>query len=147
LPLRVLLDTNLLISYLLAPHAAERTVTQAIQHAFAGTFTLLAPEDLLAELERTLSTKPYLRQRITPDQAQSFVQALRDLAELLPPLPDPVPRVVRDPHDDYLLAAALFADADILVSGDDNLLALRAHLARPQILTAVAFLDLLATQP
>jgi putative PIN family toxin of toxin-antitoxin system len=144
LSLRVLLDTNLLISYLLAPQATERTIVQVVHHAFAGTFTLLLPEDLLAELEHTLSTRLYLRQRITPDQAHAFAQALRDLAELLPSLSEPLPRVVCDPHDDYLLASTLFADADVLVSGDADLLALREHLLRLRILTAAELLAILA---
>ena len=121
-------------------------MVQVVQHAFAGAFTLLVPADLLAELERTLSTKPYLRQRITLDQAHTFAQALRDLAELLPSITEPLPRVVREPHDDYLLASALFVDADVLVSGDADLLALREHLVRPRILLAAELLALLAPQ-
>jgi putative PIN family toxin of toxin-antitoxin system len=144
LSLRVLPDTNRLISFLLAPQATERTIVQVIQHAIAGTFTLLVPADLLAELERTLSIEPYLRQRITPDQAHTFAHALRDLAELLPSLSKPLPRVVCDRHDDYLLAATLFADADMLVSGDADLLTLREHLVRPRILTAAELLAMLA---
>lgn len=106
--------------------------------------TLLMPDDLLAELERTLGTKPYLKTRITPEQAHVFVTALRAIAELLPAIPEPLPRVVRDPHDDYLLAAAVFAEAEILVTGDDDLLALRPHLDHPRIMTAAEALALVS---
>lgn len=36
-------------------------------------------------------------------------------------IPDPIPAVIRDRDDDYLLAHALVGEADYLVTGDDDL--------------------------
>lgn len=147
MPLRVLVDTNLLVSFLLAPQATDRTIVEVIQHGWNGDYTLLMPEDLLDELGEKLATKPYLRQHISARQAQTFTQALRELAELLSPLPESIPRIVRDADDDYLLAAALYGEADVLVSGDLDLLALRERLAKPYIVSPAEFLQLLAAPP
>ena len=38
-----------------------------------------------------------------------------------------VPRVVRDADDDQVIAAALAAQADLIVSGDDDLLAIGSY--------------------
>ena len=51
---------------------------------------------------------------------------LSELAEVIvpPPLPQPV---CRDPDDDHVLACALAAQADLIVSGDADLLDLREY--------------------
>jgi hypothetical protein len=48
--------------------------------------------------------------------------------------------VCRDPNDDHVLAAALAADADYIVTGDADLLALRTY-QNIQIVTVRGFLD------
>jgi predicted nucleic acid-binding protein len=58
------------------------------------------------------------------------------------------PSLVRDPKDDYLLAAAAIANADVLVTGDRDLLDIRTLLKRPAIMTAPEFLQLIeSTEP
>ena len=51
---------------------------------------------------------------------------MRQLAEVIvpPPLPQPV---CRDPDDDHVLACALAAQSDLIVSGDADLLNLREY--------------------
>jgi uncharacterized protein len=50
----------------------------------------------------------------------------------------PTIRVVRDPNDDLILAAAIVAKAEYLVTRDDDLLSLGKH-KRITILTPEAF--------
>jgi predicted nucleic acid-binding protein len=61
----------------------------------------------------------------------------------VPALSGIAPALVRDPKDDYLLAAATIADADVLVTGDRDLLDIRQLLKRPAIMTAPEFLQVL----
>ena len=49
------------------------------------------------------------------------------------------PVIVRDPDDDAVLACALSAEAEIIVSGDDDLLELKEHQGI-RILTATELL-------
>ena len=108
-----------------------------------GFFTVLLPSELLDEFYRTITTKPYLVDRIDPRQALAFIGTMRDVATLLTPLSQPAPPVVRDPNDDSLLAHALAAQADYLVTGDADLLALGNEVAPLRILSPADFVRLL----
>ena len=55
-------------------------------------------------------------------------------------IPDELPRVVRDPQDDYLIACALAGEADFILSGDKDLLVLKT-VGKTQIVTARNFLE------
>ena len=56
---------------------------------------------------------------------RSSVEALGELATLVVDLPEVT--VVRDPADDHIIACALAAEADYLVTRDKDLLSLGAH--------------------
>jgi predicted nucleic acid-binding protein len=55
-------------------------------------------------------------------------------------IPDELPRVVRDPKDDYLIACALSGAADFSISGDQGVLDLNM-IGRIQIVSARYFVD------
>lgn len=131
---RVLLDTNVLISYLLRPDA-ESAVGTLLRAFLAGRFVLLLPEALLEELVVTVREKPPLAQRIPVDELQTLVTLLRQFGETVPRIRRPIPQVTRDPKDDYLLAYALVGATDYLVSGDKDLLALQGQVAGLQLVT------------
>ncbi|MGD8519119.1 MAG: putative toxin-antitoxin system toxin component, PIN family [Anaerolineae bacterium] len=58
-------------------------------------------------------------------------------------LPETIPRICRDPDDDWLIACAVVGEADvIIISGDDDLLALKRVRDIP-ILTAAQLLEML----
>lgn len=120
---RVLIDTNVLISYLLAPDS-DSTIARIVEAAFEGEYILLIPDALLTELSNTIKARKHLAKRISVEQAEEFVALLKAIAEALPEVSEPIPAVTRDPKDDYLLAYALFGRADYLVTGDDDLLVL-----------------------
>lgn len=62
---------------------------------------------------------------------------LAELADVIEPPPLPAP-VCRDPDDDELLALALTAQADLIVSGDDDLLVLGSFEGVPIVNAAEA---------
>lgn len=140
--MRVLVDTNVLISILLKP--SEGGAVRALFHAFvAGRFTLLLPEWLLNELTTTIQTKPRLAKRITTTQLNRFTTLLRASAEQIGEIETPIPVISRDPDDDYVLAYALVGNADYLVTGDKDLLALQGLIAGLEIVTPSQFVETL----
>lgn len=139
--MRVLLDTNVLVSYLLTPTAGG-SIGAIMDALMQGAFTLLVPPDLLAELERVATRKAHLAKRIHPDQLARLRDLLLAIGELLPAFEETIPAITRDRKDDYLLAYAFISAADYLVTGDDDLLVLD-KLGTLVILSPPAFAELL----
>jgi uncharacterized protein len=139
--MHVLLDANLIISYLLTP-GQSGTLPTLFQALFAGKFTVLWPEALLDEIVVTISRKPNLAKRIPVEQLQEAVALLQAVGEPVKRITLPIPQVSRDPKDDYLLAYAVVGQADYLVTGDKDLLALK-QIEGVTILTPADFVKLL----
>jgi len=120
--MRVVLDTNILVSSLLVQLGHPAAIYRAWHES---QFTLLTCEEQLDELRATLH-KPALAARIKPYKAGRLVNEIRELAETIASLP----RVKRspDPTDHYLLALCEAGRADYLVTGDKSgLLSLTRH--------------------
>lgn len=136
--MRVVLDTNILVSALMVQMGDPAAIYRAWQE---GYFTLLTCAEHLDELRATLR-KPAVAERIKPYKAGSLVNEMKKLAETIGPLP----RVERspDPTDDFLLALSEVGKADYLVTGDKSgLLALHHHKGT-QIVSARDFAALFA---
>jgi predicted nucleic acid-binding protein len=67
-----------------------------------------------------------------------FVALVAALSELIE-LPDAVPSICRDPEDDWVIACAVVSQADVIVSGDRDLLDL-GQVGGISFLTAREFL-------
>ncbi len=140
--MRVLVDTNVLISFLLNP--GEGGAIRSIFYALVeGKFTLLLPERFLDEMANTAQTKPRLAARISAERLNHFTALLRETEESVVEIKSLIPAVVRDPDDDYILAYALVGRADYLVTGDKDLLALSRQVPGLQILTPAQFVNAL----
>jgi len=136
--MRVVLDTNILISALLIQTGNPAAIYRGWQE---GHFTLLTCAELLDELRATLR-KPAIAERIRPYKAGGLVNELKKLAESV----DDLPRVrrSRDASDDFLLSLCEAGRADYLVTGDKSgLLALKHHKGT-RIVSARAFAALIA---
>jgi putative PIN family toxin of toxin-antitoxin system len=136
--MRVVLDTNIIVSALLAPAGKPAAI---IRIWLDGKFTLLTCAAHGDELRSTLE-KPRVAERIKPHKAGRLVNQVKKLAEDI----DPLPRVKRspDPTDDFLLALSEAGRADYLVTGDKSgLLALEQHKST-RIVSARAFAGLFA---
>ena len=112
--MRVVLDTNLLVSGVIAAGLPRRL----LDGVKAGEFELCTSEVLLVELLDVLLRSKFaarLNQAgLTP---QGVVDDLRRLAVLVSPAD--TPRVVpTDPDDDHVIAAAVSGQADLIASGD-----------------------------
>lgn len=139
--MRVLLDANIYISYLLSP-ASDTPPMVVVEAAFTGAYTLLATAGVIAELRDKTATKPYLANRITQTQAERLVAIIATIAESVPEVDEPLPEVGGDRKDDYLYAHALVGRADYLVSGDKGVLQVR-QIGAVQLLSPFEFLQVL----
>jgi putative PIN family toxin of toxin-antitoxin system len=114
---RVVVDPNVLVSAAIAGGNPQRLV----ELATIGALQFLACPLLLDELEAVLARDRFLRWR-TREELNRFVADVRQLAEFHSD-PAEVPATTRDPNDDYLVAFAVEVAADVLCSGDADLLA------------------------
>ena len=137
--MRVLLDTNILISFLLSDSGPDSPMGKIIASAANGTYSLIVAEEVIAETRETVEKKQYLRRQIDQSIMNEFVVWLKNVGEVLPPLTGTAPSVTRDGKDDFLLAAAAIGDVDFLVSGDHDLHAIKMHVSRPTIVTPSEF--------
>jgi putative PIN family toxin of toxin-antitoxin system len=115
---RVVLDTNVLISAFIFPGGAPEAVYRL---AIEGRVRLVVSRPLLAELGRVLAEKFGW----APGRAEDAVAQVLRIGDLVRPK-ERVRVVVADPSDDHVLDAAAAGGVDAIVSGDRHLLRLRA---------------------
>jgi putative PIN family toxin of toxin-antitoxin system len=120
---RAVIDTNVLLSGLLW-HGAPHTLLDAVRERLLG---MVSSPALLAEFEHVISRPKFdaILIRSQTSREQSIAQ-LRLLAEIMDPPALPKP-VCRDPDDDAMLALAVAAQVDFIISGDDDLLTLEHY--------------------
>lgn len=116
--LRAVLDVGVLVAALLSRDGAPALVLDRWRN---GDFDLVASPALLGELDRVLA-RPKFRAYLTEDEAAAYVAALARQAVVVDDPPAEA-GLTPDPGDDYLVALALAARADALVSGDSHLAA------------------------
>lgn len=143
--MRVLLDTNVLISYLLAPDDTA-TVVRIMDAAFTGRFTLLVSDQLVDEMRTVVVGRARLAQRIAATKIEPLIDALMEIGEHVDTGGIDFPHIVRDPKDDYLIVLATLGNADVLVTGDRDLLELNAPTPF-RIVTLTDFVSEIGDQP
>ena len=142
--MRVLIDTNIFISYLLKSDQ-DRTISSVIEAGFEGEYTILLPQEVLEEVHKKLTEKKYLASRISSEEAKEFTQLLEQVAEAIPTITEDIPAVTRDRKDDYLIAYAVVGKADFLVSGDEDLRKV-VNVGGVTIVSPADFLNILAKE-
>ena len=132
--MRAVIDTNVLVAALLwrgPPHAL-------LEHVRAGALSMVSSPALLAELTDVIGRAKFdlILAKTNTSRERSLAQ-VRQLAEVIepPPLREPV---CRDPDDDQVLALALAAKVDLIVSGDNDLLTLGSFEGIPILAPARA---------
>jgi putative PIN family toxin of toxin-antitoxin system len=130
---RVVVDNNVLIRRLLLPSAIPaRAVRKAVE-----TGQLLVSEPVLAELADVLSRQKFDRY-VSIEDRQQFFRLLGRVAEIVPIVY--TIHACRDPTDDKFLELAVNGSADLIVTGDNDLLVLNPFRSIP-IITPSHYLE------
>lgn len=126
--LRVVLDTNVLVSGLAYPGSVPGRLIAAWRE---GGVDVVLSRYILDEFVRVLPRLPKVT--LTSHEVQDLSDSLMFMADVVEPSPHEDERL-RDATDQPVLATLLAADADYLVTGDKDLLELSAQypIVRPR---------------
>lgn len=131
--MRVVLDTNVLLSSLISPHGHPDSIYRAWR---AARFEVVTSTTQLDELRRA-SRYPKFKAVLQPHRVGAMVNNLQR-ALVLEHMPTDVEAA--DPFDAFLLAMAIVGEADYLVTGDHRAgLIQRGHINRTRIVTPSVF--------
>lgn len=133
--MRIVLDTNVVVSALLWRGTAYRLVEAIKAQPEAALFSRAA---LLEELADVLHRPQHSKQfALVGRSAAGLLVDYAEAVEVVVPQALPAP-VSRDPEDDHVIACALAAQADIIVSGDRDLIEIKQRQGIEIVSTALA---------
>jgi putative PIN family toxin of toxin-antitoxin system len=118
---KVFVDTNVLVSAF-----TTRGLSADLMRLVIAQHELLTGEVNLAEFRRVLRD----RFRMPPADSRALEAQLREHTVVATPAA-PSPLKIRDPDDAWVLASAIAGGADILVTGDKDLLSIAARAPLP----------------
>jgi putative PIN family toxin of toxin-antitoxin system len=137
---RAVLDTSVLVSAFLTPRGS---VVWLLRERIRSQYQLCLSEYILTEIAEMLLSKTQLRSYAYADKdVRDFIHWLLTHAEIIAGLPD-LRAVSKDPKDDPIIATAIAAKADYLVTGDRAHLLPMGHYEGIQIVSPREFIDIL----
>lgn len=134
--MRVVLDTNVLLSALISPHGSPHRLFGAWR---AGKFELVTAAEQLDEIRRA-SRYPKFRSILQPHLVGTMVNNMQRAIMVGRLVAD---IEVDDPFDAFLLAIAQAGNADYLITGDHRAGLLgRRNFGSTRIMTPAEFCDI-----
>jgi putative PIN family toxin of toxin-antitoxin system len=133
-PLRLVIDTNIVVSAALKPDGLQRTV---LLLASAKPATLYVSEGVFAEYREVLA-RPELQ--IRKGLRQQLLQLIQSRAHIVKPSRSL--QVAKDPDDNKFLECADAARADYLVTGNQK--HLPKYWKKTKVITSREFIDIVA---
>lgn len=131
--LRLVIDTNLWISFLIS-----KSFQKLDEILLNSSVKICFSYELLSELHESTS-KPKLAKHFGDNAIEEMLFALSLYIELVEVTSEV--SVCRDPNDNFILALCKDADADFLLTGDKDLLALNPF-GKTKILSIAAFISI-----
>lgn len=131
---RVVLDTNCLVSALIFSRNKMRWLRALWQ---TQIILPLVCKDTVSELLRVLA---YPKFKLTSEEQEMLLADFLPYAEVvtMTSLTESIPQC-RDEQDQKFLTLAIQGNAEVLVTGDQDLLVLQAQIAKPLIMTLSQF--------
>lgn len=133
--MRIVLDTNVLVSALISRDGPPGRVLSAVKRE---ALTLVTSAEQLSEL-RAVVSRAQLRPYIRPDEAEDLLANLQVAGEVVTKLP--TVNTSPDPDDNLILATAIAGKADLIVSGDKKHMLALGRVDDIPIVTAAAAAD------
>ena len=135
--MKVVLDTNILISALISPHNPPNMI---LESWFNGKFELLTSNEQLNEV-RKVSRYEHLQPFLQRHRVGLLINRMRSLATLIKS-GTLLSKEALDPDDNFLIAICEAGSANYLVTGDQRAgLPERKHAVATEILTASDFVS------
>ncbi len=139
---KAVFDSTVIDSAILTPTGLAGELIKRVK---TGDFVLALSQEIIDEARATLRTHNKLRQqyRYSDEEVAYFFSGLRNFVTIVSDLP--IIQVVCDPNDDFIVATAIKANADYLVTHDKDMLTLGSY-ETILIITPKAFFQILQNQ-
>jgi len=142
--MRVVLDTNVFVSALLAPNSPPAGI---LELALQGRLRLVISPGIIREIGQVLLypkvKKSLQKHRLSTEEVADAIIKILKVATITPGV-EIASGVSPDPADDRVLACAIEGRADFIISGDRDLTELESYKGI-RIVTPAAFVKLLTT--
>lgn len=129
--MRIILDANVAIAAV-----AARGLCEAVLELCLERHHIILGEGILKEIEEKLRTKI----KLPPVVIAEYVKVLRNNAEIVEPM-EVDPNICRDPGDLMILGLVEPGNAEVVVTGDEDLLVIREY-SKAHIITPRSFWEL-----
>ncbi|MDP1841895.1 MAG: putative toxin-antitoxin system toxin component, PIN family [Sediminibacterium sp.] len=130
---RIIIDTNLWISYLLTRDLSKIDELLKSNHA-----TILFSQELLEEFLE-VANRPKFKKYFSESDIKNLLANINDKAEFIKI--KSIINVCRDPKDNFLLSIAKDGKATHLITGDRDLLVLK-KIGKTEIITIAEYLSI-----
>ena len=118
--MKAVFDTNVLIAAFLTEGLCSSLMIRARKRAFS----LVLCDKIITEFEGILRKKFKITRADISEISALVSEAASDIIHDLSPVPD----ICRDPDDNMIIACAVDAHADYIVTGDEDLLILKRYM-------------------
>lgn len=129
---RIILDTNLWISFLLT-----KDYIKLDEILFSGRAFLIFSQELLAEFI-DVTSRPKFRKYFSQSDIEDILETIDEYAEFVKVSTEV--NICRDSKDNFLLALAIDGKVDYLLTGDKDLLDIK-KIGSTKIVTITAYLE------